>query len=130
MLWLAHHEWVWLLVSALLGGILTAALLIRRYAVRVVTERVLPAEAAKDAQPAALVDADEVGEDGPYGVGSALALADGSAPHERFTIKGNANSGLYHSLESPYYGRTIAEIWFDTEDRAIAAGFKRWDVNL
>ncbi len=54
--------------------------------------------------------------------GSAMPLADGSAP-EGYTIKGNADSMLYHTPESPYYGRTVAEVWFDTVDNAEAAGF-------
>jgi large subunit ribosomal protein L4 len=58
----------------------------------------------------------------PYGPGSALPLADGSAP-EGFTIKGNADSGLYHTPESPWYGRTKAEFWFASEAAAKAAGF-------
>jgi large subunit ribosomal protein L4 len=58
----------------------------------------------------------------PYGPGSALPLADGSAP-EGFSIKGNADSGLYHTEVSPWYGRTKAEFWFATEAAAQAAGF-------
>lgn len=54
--------------------------------------------------------------------GSAMPLADGSAP-EGYTIKGNADSMLYHTPESPYYGRTVAEVWFDTVENAEAAGF-------
>jgi large subunit ribosomal protein L22 len=54
--------------------------------------------------------------------GSVMPLADGSAP-EGYTIKGNADSMLYHTPESPYYGRTVAEVWFDTVDSAEAAGF-------
>ncbi len=62
---------------------------------------------------------------GPYGAGSAAALPDGSAP-EGFTIKGNADSGLFHTVDSPWYRRTKAEAWFDTEESAIAAGFTHW----
>jgi uncharacterized membrane protein ArfC len=66
-------------------------------------------------------------EPGAFGVGSADPLVGGASPHESFTIKGNADSMLFHTVESPYYGRTIAEVWFDTEDSAKAAGFRRWD---
>jgi hypothetical protein len=62
-----------------------------------------------------------------FGVGSADPLEGGGSPHEAFTIKGNADSMLYHTVESPYYGRTVAEVWFDTEEHAQAAGFTRWD---
>jgi uncharacterized membrane protein ArfC len=65
---------------------------------------------------------------GPYGAGSAAPLADGSAP-AGFTIKGNADSMLYHTPASPYYGRTKAEAWFATEADAARAGFTRWDAN-
>jgi large subunit ribosomal protein L4 len=76
--------------------------------------------AAAPAVPAAPAPA------GPYGAGSAAALADGSAP-AGFTIKGNADSMLFHTTDSPYYGRTKAEAWFATEADAERAGFKRWD---
>jgi len=62
----------------------------------------------------------------PYGPGSALPLADGSAPLPEYTIKGNATSKLFHTPSSPYYGRTIAEVWFRSEDDAERAGFTRW----
>ena len=44
-----------------------------------------------------------------------------------FDVKGNADSMLYHSPESPWYGRTKAEVWFRDEETAAAAGFKHWD---
>ncbi len=62
-----------------------------------------------------------------FGRGSADPLESGASPHESFTIKGNADSMLYHTVESPYYGRTIAEVWFDSEENAVAGGFTRWD---
>lgn len=67
--------------------------------------------------------------DGPYGMGSARAAADGSGP-AGWLVKGNADSGLYHGPDSPYYNQTIAEVWFLDEPTAAAAGFKRWDINL
>ena len=67
----------------------------------------------------------EVAE-GPYGAGSALPLADGSAPSSAFVIKGNGDSMLFHGPDSPYYNRTKAEVWFDTAERAEAAGFTGW----
>ena len=36
---------------------------------------------------------------------------------------------LFHTIDSPWYRRTKAEVWFDTEDSALAAGFARWDRN-
>jgi hypothetical protein len=61
----------------------------------------------------------------PYGAGSAATLPGGSAP-AGYTIKGNADSGLFHTVDSPWYGRTKAEAWFDTEESATAAGFTHW----
>jgi len=64
---------------------------------------------------------------GAYGEGSADPLEDGASPHETFTIKGNADSMLYHPADSPYYSRTGAEVWFSSEDAARGAGFTRWN---
>ena len=64
--------------------------------------------------------------DGAFGPGSADPAEDGSGP-DGYDIKGNADSMLYHPTESPYYGRTKAEVWFDSESTADAAGFTRWD---
>ncbi len=65
---------------------------------------------------------------GPYGKGSATANADGSGP-AGWTIKGNADSMLYHTTESRWYGQTIAEVWFADEESARKAGFLRWDTD-
>lgn len=63
----------------------------------------------------------------PYGPGSAKPNPDGSAPGPEFTIKGNANSMLYHTPDSPYYARTRAEAWFSSTETAEAAGFAPWN---
>jgi uncharacterized membrane protein ArfC len=63
---------------------------------------------------------------GPYGVGSAKPGVGGSGP-EGWTIKGNEDSMLYHTPDSPSYKQTIAEVWFNDEDVATKAGFTRWD---
>ena len=60
--------------------------------------------------------------EGPYGPHSALPLDDGSAP-EGFEIKGNADSMKYHLPGSRYYKVTKAEVYFDSEQAAIEAGF-------
>ncbi|MCW1805858.1 50S ribosomal protein L4 [Brachybacterium squillarum] len=70
--------------------------------------------------PAAPVAA--AAQDAPFGEGSAAPLADGSAP-EGFSIKGNKDSMKFHTVDSPWYGRTKAEVWFATEEAAKAAGF-------
>jgi hypothetical protein len=58
--------------------------------------------------------------------GSVLPLADGAAPGPEYTIKGNANSMLFHTTASPYYARTKAEVWFVDAASAEAAGFTEW----
>jgi uncharacterized membrane protein ArfC len=63
---------------------------------------------------------------GAFGEGSVDPLSDGSMP-VGFDVKGNADSMLYHSPASPWYGRTKAEVWFRDEETAAAAGFKHWD---
>jgi hypothetical protein len=62
---------------------------------------------------------------GPYGAGSAKTGAGGSGP-EGWTIKGNEDSMLYHTPESPSYKDTIAEVWFADEATADSAGFKKY----
>ena len=81
------------------------------------------AEAATDAPaetaPATLVDAPA---DGGYGPDSAAVPADGSIP-EGFPVKGNKDSMKFHTPESPYYERTVAEVYFRDADAAEKAGF-------
>ena len=78
--------------------------------------------AAAKAAPAAAAAAPAAAQEAPFGEGSAAALADDSAP-EGFTIKGNQGSMKFHTPDSPWYGRTKAEVWFATEEAARAAGF-------
>ena len=54
--------------------------------------------------------------------GSIAADDDGNGP-ETHPIKGNQDSMLYHAPDSRYYKITKAEVWFDTEEHAEAAGF-------
>jgi len=56
--------------------------------------------------------------------GSVKPDADGNGP-ESHPIKGNADSMLYHTPDSRYYKVTKAEVWFDTEENAEAAGFAK-----
>jgi uncharacterized membrane protein ArfC len=71
------------------------------------------------------VDAPDVDSE-PYGAGS-LRLAGGAAAPSGYAIKGNEDSMLYHSSESPAYDETVAEVWFRDVPTAEAAGFNRWD---
>lgn len=77
------------------------------------------AEESGTAAPAALVD---VPADGGYGPDSAPVPADGSVP-EGFPVKGNKDSMKFHTPESPYYSRTVAEVYFRDADAAEQAGF-------
>jgi hypothetical protein len=54
--------------------------------------------------------------------GSVVADEDGNGP-DTHPIKGNKDSMLYHTPDSRYYKITKAEVWFDTEEHAEAAGF-------
>jgi large subunit ribosomal protein L4 len=56
--------------------------------------------------------------------GSAKATDDGEAP-AGYDIKGNKDSMLYHTPGSRFYKQTIAEVWFDSEESAEAAGFSK-----
>jgi len=47
----------------------------------------------------------------------------GDNPPAGYDIKGNADSMRFHTPLSPYYERTIAEVWFDSVEAAKAAGF-------
>jgi large subunit ribosomal protein L17 len=58
-----------------------------------------------------------------FGDDVAEALEDGAAPSDEFTIKGNKDSGKYHTPDSQWYDQTIAEVWFKTEEAAENAGF-------
>jgi hypothetical protein len=46
-----------------------------------------------------------------------------------WTVKGNADSLLFYTEDAPVYGRAAADVWFDSEDAATAAGFTRWDAH-
>ena len=85
-----------------------------------------PADETPTGQIPVLTAADPGVEPGTY-PNSARPRADGSAPSAEFTIKGNAGSKLFHAKESPYYGRTRAEVWFKSPADAEAAGFTGWN---
>jgi hypothetical protein len=149
---LARNNWPWELLAFLLGAVITWILLSRREPVAaevpeeeaVDEEKVLvtagaPAQEAVEEQPAFsqrmdLVDSsqptlfDGSGQavvPGKYGPGSADAVEHQSPP-DGFTIKGNAQSMLFHTPDSPYYGRTKPEVWFRSEADAEQAGFTKY----
>lgn len=133
----------WLMVLAfVLGLALTLALTVRRVKREVPVYGALgrrpatggtaaagavAAKSASSRQEAADDDIEvvEVVEETPYGVGS--VRVSGAGTPTGYLIKGNEDSMLYHSPESPSYTVTIAEIWFVDVGTAEKAGFNRWD---
>ena len=132
----------WLMtLSFVLGLLLTFALMIRRVKRQIPIYAALGANAGVKAPHMSVPDAPTTKlprvsapgaaefadvPPGPYGVGSAKLGPGGSGP-EGWTIKGNEDSMLYHTPDSPSYKQTIAEVWFNDEDVATKAGFTRWD---
>ncbi|MET0820947.1 MAG: hypothetical protein ABWY58_08270 [Aeromicrobium sp.] len=122
---------VWLLLSASLGFVL--GWLVRELVLRA---RAAPARAPQAAHPQAaapeVVRAPEPEPEpetadvvpGPH-QGSALPLADGSAPSSDYVVKVSRGSKIFHAPSSPAYARTTAAIWFTGPDAAEAAGFRR-----
>jgi len=88
-----------------------------------------------DASDAGSSGADAAGGDGgeravdgperhPYGEGSHAPFGDDArAMPDGYVVKGNADSMLYHRPDSRVYDATVAEVWFDTPERAEANGF-------
>jgi large subunit ribosomal protein L17 len=73
------------------------------------------------------VDADvfeetEGGTSGKY-AGSSVPLEDAAKAPEGFPIKGNEDSMKYHKPDGQWFEQTTAEVWFDSEESAQAAGF-------
>jgi large subunit ribosomal protein L17 len=82
------------------------------------------AAAKKTAAPEPAADDASDASDAPYGEGSHAPLDDPAEVPEGFPVKGNADSMKYHTPESPYYDRTVAEVWFASTEAAEAAGFE------
>lgn len=95
------------------------------------SQQAAPAPADTDDAADDVVEVEETDEveesdstdDAPYGEGSHAPLDDPDEAPEGFEIKGNADSMLYHLPGTPFYGRTVAEVWFATAEAAEAAGF-------
>lgn len=89
-------------------------------------------ETADTATPVTDSGSSATGDEAPvfaesiYGAGSAEPLEDGSGP-SGWTVKGNAGSMLFHTPDSPSYDGVRAEVWFENEEAARAAGFAHWD---
>jgi hypothetical protein len=133
---MAQVNW-WLIgVAFVLGLLLTLALTIRRVK-REVPVSSSAGAAAQSESPTATVPAGaaaaaapaknpaEAETDSPYGTGSARARPDGSGP-QGWPVKGNEDSMLYHTPDSPHYKQTIAEVWFKDAESAEEGGFTAW----
>ncbi|GAA5026553.1 hypothetical protein GCM10023258_20410 [Terrabacter aeriphilus] len=82
-----------------------------------------PAAAEPAAEPAAEVETTEAPA-AEVPEGAVAATEDGAAP-EGYTVKGNADSGLYHEPDGQWYEQTVAEFWFKSAEDAEAAGYKK-----
>ncbi|WP_448222747.1 sunset domain-containing protein [Gordonia iterans] len=66
------------------------------------------------------------GERVPVPIGGHLPLvADAQQAPDGYPIKGDADTGLYHVPDDPWFGDVIAAVWLASEPAARAAGFKR-----
>lgn len=63
-----------------------------------------------------------------YGPGSAVPDTAGVGP-QGWTVKGNADSMLFYTADAPNYLRSAADVWFESEEAAITAGFRRWNAH-
>ena len=75
------------------------------------------------------VDADvfeetEGGTSGKY-AGSSVPLEDADKAPEGFPIKGNEGSMKFHTPDGQWFDQTTADVWFDSEESATAAGFTK-----
>src|SRR6478735_3879799 len=77
-----------------------------------------------DNAPMAVFEQTEGGTSGKY-AGSSVPLEDASVAPEGFPIKGNEDSMKYHTPDGQWFEQTTAEVWFDTEESAEAAGFTK-----
>ncbi len=74
-----------------------------------------------DSVDSEVTEATEAAAPKTFGEGSYI----GTEPPEGYTIKGNDRSMKYHVQESGGYERTNADVWFNSEEAAQAAGFAR-----
>ncbi len=82
-----------------------------------------PAESAPIPPSAATAETDtaDAAQSSGYGEGAYV----GNEPPAGYTIKGNERSMKYHTAEAAGYDRTNADVWFNSEEAAQAAGFTR-----
>lgn len=68
-------------------------------------------------------------ESGPY-PGAVRARSNGQSPDSGYRVKGNTRSKRYHTMQSPYYERTKASVWFRSAADAERAGFSAWNSRV
>jgi ribosomal protein L22 len=78
---------------------------------------------AKPSSNVASTEASETDTESSLPAGAHGPLDDNSQP-DGFPVKGNADSMLYHLPGTPFYDRTVAEVWFDSAESAEAAGYQ------
>lgn len=89
-------------------------------------QRVVEAEPARRLAEPTDADVEQVW-DGPFGPGSAEAGPHGEGPRG-WTIKGARQTKVYLTPDIPVFNSAKANVWFVDEQRAIDAGFHRWDA--
>lgn len=107
---------VWLLVTAVIGFVL--GWLVRELQMRAGRQTVV------EPAPAAEVPLPEP-EPTPEPEPSPKEPEPEPATPEPPLIKGKKSSMIYHTPSSGSYARTKADVWFHTEDEAVAAGFRK-----
>ena len=107
--WLTASEIVvWIAAAAVAGVVLGASVNELRHRARAASK---PTAAAEETKPAGTIEV-------PPKPGSRKSASDRR-------IKGNEKSKIFHTPDSPAYGRTKADVWFATEDEALAAGYRK-----
>lgn len=56
--------------------------------------------------------------------GTDWVAANGEDAPDGWTVKGNADSGIYHTTASPAYENTVAEVWFPDAAAAERSGYR------
>ena len=82
-----------------------------------------PGQAPEDEPPSPARAGKLVGPVDTEGTDWIAAVAGEDAPNG-WTVKGNADSGIYHTLESSSYERTRAEVWFPDAAAAERSGYR------
>lgn len=105
--------------------VVTVAASVEEAPVEAAVEKAPAEEVVEEAPAEEVVEAavEEAPAEGPHGAGSHAPLDDPDEAPDGFPVKGNADSMKYHTPESPFYGRTKAEVWFASAEAAEAAGF-------